>query len=386
LINTDGICKSFKVKHGASPIALSLGDYSMVRTREILFVLLALSFAPAAFAQDGSAHAAPVRSSSVAPKVSAPTCVCNPQSVFNPDGSSVSGASTSLSESPGTGLLSGDAGETKAILPDALKDRKFEENTEITDPRLRAEAGSTSRYSVKATVGYAGPQIDNMSNPNTPNPDGTSGRHKTNLSGAIGVRLRIDRDRAINFGTGVAAVTPFQNLQRFDVNDPFVSYDITEKVHSLQVHLSPSIAIKTVPEDKAVGQDAMLAFLVGTVYDIGVSRWSLSMDTRIDYALYDRPYVKTDKRAVQGNVGLFPGVKYKVNDSLNVAASVGIGYLNPRSLGDQTALQPKTVNGRLGVGWAPKRDIYIYPYITMYPSALSFNTTSLNFSTIFSIL
>ena len=378
----------------------------MVRTREIFIVLAALSLAPAAFARGGGGPplAAPVETSTATlPPVlvataAAPVCACAPAAAAE---GTVSGASSSLSES-GSGSVNdagpavvGNPGESKTPISNALRDKKFEENTEITDPRLRAEAGSTSRYSVKATLGFAGPQVTDVSNPNTPNPDGTTGRHKTALSGAIGVRLRIDRDRAINFGTGIAAVTPFQNLQRFDVNDPFLSYDITEKVHSIQIHLAPSIAIKTVPEDKAVGQDAALGFSVGTVYDLGMSRWSLSLDSRIDYTLYDRPYIPGggrhgngvgDGRAIQGNVGLFPGFKYKVNDAVNVAASVGIGYMNPRSLGDQTALQPKTVNGRVGVGWAPKRDIYLYPYVTFYPSALSLDTTSVNFSTVFSVL
>src|SRR4051812_46700683 len=45
----------------------------------------------------------------------------------------------------------------------------------ITDLELRAQAGSVNRYSLKFNFGYSGPPIDNLSDPNKPNPDNRPG-------------------------------------------------------------------------------------------------------------------------------------------------------------------------------------------------------------------
>jgi hypothetical protein len=258
-------------------------------------------------------------------------------------------------------------------------------NSEITDPRLRAEAGSSSRLSIKTSLNYDGPQINNLGSPNTPDPDHLAGRHKTAMTGSVGLRYRIDVERALTFGTGIAAVTPFQTLKRFDINNLYFGYDITERVHGFQTHLAPTVSIITVPENNKVGQKSSFGLVSGSVYDFGASKWAASFDARLAYIFYDRAYMKSDRRAPQANVSLIPGLKYRFTDKLNGLVTIGFSYWNPRSLGDQLALDPKTVDGRFGVSYSPRKTIYLNPYITTYPGRLALNTTSLNFSTIFSI-
>jgi hypothetical protein len=258
-------------------------------------------------------------------------------------------------------------------------------NSEITDPRIRAEAGSSSRLSIKASLNYDGPRINNLGSPDQPDPDHLAGRHKTAITGSVGLRYRLDVERALTFGTGIAAVTPFQTLKRFDVNNLYFGYDITEKMHGVQTHLAPTASIITVPENNKVGQKAGFGLVSGSVYDFGVSKWAASFDARVDYIFYSRSYLKTDRRASQANVSFIPGFKYRFTDKLNGLVTIGFSYWNPRSLGDQLALDHKVVNGRFGFSYSPRRTIYLNPYITAYPSQLALNTTSINFSTIFSV-
>jgi len=280
-------------------------------------------------------------------------------------------------------------GSSSAHLPEVLHDKKFEANSEITDPKLRADSGSLSRYSVKLNVNYQGPTINDFSNTDQPNPDHLLGAHKVYMGGSIATRYRIDRDSAMNFGTGLKALTPFSSVNRVDVADPYLSYDVTKKLGGFQTRISPGVKIITAPENRNAGEYGAPGVEEGVVYNLGMSRWALSMDGSENYNLYNRDYrpkTKSDRNASQADLSFYPGVKYLLSDNLNIATSVAVGFYNPREANNLATLQRKTIGERLGIGWAIKRDIYLYPYVTFYPTALEVNTTSFNFSTIISVL
>ena len=94
--------------------------------------------------------------------------------------------------------------------------------------------------------------------------------------------------------------------------------------------------------------------------------------------------------SVAGNslilTGNYPGIKYNASDNISIAASLAIGYLSPKVFQRLSALDPKTVGARIGVGWAIKRDIYVYPYLTLLPTQLEEESTSFNISTVFSVM
>ncbi|RYZ80442.1 MAG: hypothetical protein EOP06_25325, partial [Proteobacteria bacterium] len=56
-------------------------------------------------------------------------------------------------------------------LPEILKDKKYEDSHQITDARLRAEAGSLSRYSFKFDMKYDGASVETPLGKEQPNPD-----------------------------------------------------------------------------------------------------------------------------------------------------------------------------------------------------------------------
>lgn len=306
-------------------------------------------------------------------------------------------AAHAQSESATSATLTGDAMTSESShlkLREILnKNKKYEEDTNITDLKMKADAGSLSRYSLKVSASYYGPPIDDLSNKSQPNPDHTVGNHDTAMTGSTSVRRRLDSDTTIGFGTGLRATTPLHGIQKFDVNNPYVSYDMTKKMGLFQVRNSPGVSYVTVPEYTKVGEFMGVNWDSSVVYRPGMSRFSLGIDTSVAYYFFTRPYDRGngskgsgDGRSQRSNISLYPGLKYQISDTLNFSTSLNISFWNPRSEDSQLILWNKSTTQRLALGWAIKRDIFLQPYIDYYPLKPDFDTSTINFSTVFSIL
>jgi hypothetical protein len=288
--------------------------------------------------------------------------------------SSANSASTASSES--TSRLS---------LP-KIENKKFEENTEITDAKLKADAGSLSKFSLKFNLSYYGPTLGDLSVKDQPNPDGTIGTYETSLGGAMAARYRVDPKSSYSMGTGLKAIHPLHGMERFDVQTPYVSYDKAERIYDFQTRSSFGPSLTTIPNYKDVGQVGALTYDFSSVYDLGSSRVAVGLDANISLFLYNRQYRTSDRKASRGVVQLFPTLKYNFSNRLSINTSTALSWLAPRSVSNETVLWNKVVSQRLGLGYAFSRDIFIFPYLTLYPTKLAFDTTTMNVSTVFSIL
>ncbi len=264
--------------------------------------------------------------------------------------------------------------------------KQFTDTSEITDARIRADAGSMSRYSAKLSLSFYGPPAGDLSSDRQPNPDGTIGNYNTALGGSVGLRYRIDPTRTISFGTGVNVLTPFQQINRVDVRTPYVSFDKTYRIGEWQMRHSPGMSIVTTPEYLQVGEVGALSYDASVYRGIGHSRFSAGLDTSLGYFLYKREYVNKDRTAAQYNWGFFPTLKFRANDKVGVYTSVALNYYNPRKLHDQSVWEYRTVSERLGFEYSFNRDIYIAPYLNFFPQSLSINSTTINLNTVISIL
>lgn len=276
--------------------------------------------------------------------------------------------------------------ESTLKVGEAIKNKKFEEDKDITDSRLKADSGSLSRYSLKFSLSYFGPPIGDMSNKYQPNPDGSLGVYATSLGGSISGRYRIDSKSAVSLGTGVSALTPFHGVERTDVKTPFVSYDRNARLGSVQMRNSYGASVTTVPNFRDVGQYASLSYDNSLVYNFGSSGFAAGIDSSANIFLYERDYVKKDGKASRYVLGFYPQVKYNISDKTNIYTSFAMNFWNPRFRTSEADLLNKTVSGRLGMGVAFTRDIYFAPYLNFYPENLQTETTTISFSTIFSIL
>lgn len=269
---------------------------------------------------------------------------------------------------------------------DVVQNKKFEDDKDITDSKLKADSGSLSRYSLKFSLSYFGPPIGDLSNKKQPNPDGSITNNDTTLSGSIGGRFRFDSKSALSVGTGINSLTPFHGSTRTDIKTPFINYDRNSRIENLQLRNTYGASVTTVKEYLDVGQYGTLSYDNSMVYNLGPSGFAVGLDSSVSAFLYNRDYEKRDKTAGRYFVALYPQVKYNLNDKFNIYTSLALGFTNPRSLENEWAMLNRTLSGRLGGGYAFSPDIYFSSYLNFYPTQLKTESTTISFSTVFSVL
>jgi hypothetical protein len=267
-----------------------------------------------------------------------------------------------------------------------LKNKKFAEDREITDAKLRADAGSVSRYSLKFNLAYYGPIVNDLSAQDQPNPDGVAGTYETAIAGSLGGRFRIDPAHSISLGSGLKAIHPFGDMDRIDLSNPFLSFDSMNRVGNLQMRNSPGISAITIPNYTKLGEYGSVSYDFSSVYNFGTSPWAVGLDANVGLFLYKRGYETADKKATSYNISAAPNVKYNFSDKFSVNSSVQFSWMNPRQTTDRYTLWNKTASQRVGLGYAYTRDIYIAPYLNLFPTRLALDTTTINIATIFSVL
>ncbi|MFS4458359.1 hypothetical protein [Bdellovibrio sp. HCB2-146] len=278
------------------------------------------------------------------------------------------------------------AGESVLKVDQVSGNKKFEADKDITDAKLKADSGSLSRYSLKFSLSYYGPPVGDISNRKQPNPDGSIGSNDTALGGAISARYRLNSKSAISLGTGINARTPFHGTEQADVKNPFLGIDYSSRLGDVQMRNSGSVEAATVPEYREVGQYAGLDLKNSLVYNIGTSGFALGLDTSLNYFLYERGYEPKDRTAGRYVLSFYPEVKYNVSDKLNLSTSLAVKFLNPRARTSEADLLNRTLTSRIGMGYAFTRDIYFAPNLNFYPNDFAWESTTVNFSTIFSVL
>lgn len=300
---------------------------------------------------------------------------------------SVSDVAPTAPESTGRLPDAPPAGETTIKIKEALKNKEFEDKHEITDAKLRAEAGSLSKYSLRFNLSYYGPPVGDLEAKDQPNPDRTNSPKETAISGSFGGRYRIDPRRTISVGTGLKAVYPFHGMERMDLNDPSVSYDISSRIAGIQFRTSPGVTYVTTPNYVRTGEYGSLDFRQSVVYDLGTSGVAIALDGTFGYYLYNREYQRGDGKANRYSISLYPAIKYNFNDKLNFNTSTKLGWWNPRQNdNNETELLNSTISQSVSMGYAFTRDVYLSPAVTFYPNRLALDVTTVNLSAIFSIM
>ncbi len=295
----------------------------------------------------------------------------------------------------------------------AIKNKEFKDDHKLTDIRLRASDGSLSRYSINSSFSITGPRVGNLQDPTTPNPDQKVGNHAQTLRGNISARYRLDSDHSIGFGSGISFNHPLQGIDRTDTSNPFISYNIANRIGGVQIISSPGISYATVPEFVNVGQVGAANIQNSIVKGLGDSKFAVSLDVNASYFAYNRGYVPGpskpanynankrqqkdagsaaanttwgDGKVTQFTISAGPGLKYNISDHMNIYTSIEMSYYNPRSSSDSSVLWNSTPSARLGMGYAYDRNIFIAPYIQTYPTAMTLDMTTINVATIFSLL
>jgi len=280
------------------------------------------------------------------------------------------------------------ASENKSNLKlnEALTNKKFNENEDITDAKIKADSGSLSTYSLKFNLSYYGPTLGQLDGKDQPNLDGSVGTYETSLGGSLGLRYRLDSKSSLSFGTGLKVIHPLHGAERTDIQTPYLNYDSTFRLGGVQMRSSPGLSVTTLPNYTQVGQVGSITYDFNSIYNIPSSRFAVGLDANLSLFIYNRNYEPADKKSSRGAVQLYPTFKYNLSDKTSITTSTSLSWLSPRYRSNETILLNRTVSQRLGVGHAFTRDVYVYPYLTVYPSRLASDTTTFNLSTTFSLL
>jgi hypothetical protein len=294
-------------------------------------------------------------------------------------------------------------GTSSATIVDVVRPKKFAEDTRITDKEMKAQAGSLSRYSLKFDLSYSGPAVNDLSDPNMPNPDGRPRPNRTSLTGYPALRYRMSPNDAINLSTGIRWFTPYQRVtggeaenppgeNSYEISNPGISYDHTYLVGKTQMRSGVNASYITSDYYEVRGEVASVGYKQGVKYVPGSSRVTLGMSVDFDYYIFNREYQPRwpDKKGGDGQVSNYyltyiPSFEYKILDNLNFKSSVGWSYSNRRADGSFWKWAEVEPTGRIGLGWAVTREVYFSPFLGFYTKHPSINTTNLAFSTVFSI-
>jgi hypothetical protein len=279
------------------------------------------------------------------------------------------------------------AGETQTMSSDLkIKNQKFEDTREITDPKMRADLGSLSRYSFKFDLSYSGPPVGKPTEKDLPNPDNMVRVSATSIKGNISGRYRLDSNSAVFLGGGLSAIYPFHGMNRMDVNTPQVGYDMFHRIGDAQLRNAFGVSFETVPTYQAVGIAGGLNYVGSTLFNLGTSGFTTGVDLAFFYKVYKRDYQPSDRNTTRYTGVLSPSLKYNFSDRANIGTNLGFAFWNPRSRANTTALLPQTVTQKLSFGYAFTKTVFVAPYLNFYPGKLAMDTTTINLSTVFSLL
>ncbi len=297
--------------------------------------------------------------------------------------------SSSAKIEPTTSQVTPGTESSSIPLRNILGEKKIEDPNVITDQKLKADEGSRSLYSVKFNLGYAGPGITDLGNKDQPNPDHVVNTMQTKLSGTIGARYRIDGVSAVNAGTGITAIHPLHGWDRTDVATPYLSYDRSTRFSEFQIRQTIQGAYVTTPEYVKEGEVVSTYYDLDVVRQLGMSRFSVGLETQLNYFFYGHTYDQANKDdwgGAQTYYAFLPNLKFRVNDRLNLNTYFVQMFYNHRGVSDLSKIDRRTMTQRIGIGYSFAQDIYLSPYITYFPSYPRTDTTTFNLSAVFSIL
>lgn len=264
--------------------------------------------------------------------------------------------------------------------------KKHEVNTDITNAEMAAQAGSRSQYSVKFNVSYYGAPIERPFSKEGPNPDNSPIDPSTALSGSLSLRYRLNKKSAVSLGSGLTALTPFHGVKRVDTKNPYVSIDYNYKAGEFQLRNSASISATTVENYTKRGQNASVSLSQGLAYNVPDTKFTMGASASLSLYNYTREYQPKDGSVSRYYLGVYPFAEYGFAQKYSLKTSFGFGFYNPRSSSDEWEMQRRLVSQWLGVGYSHSRTVYIYPYLSFYPSKFHWGTTTVAFSTVFSVL
>lgn len=303
-------------------------------------------------------------------------------------------AATLLIGAQGYAQESDEAGESSLKIEDVSGqknkvDGEGDMDEVITNRKMRAEAGSKSKYSMSASVNYSGGSIDKPLAEERPNITGALGStYKAALSGDISGRYRMTPTQSLSAGIGVRWIAPLETdgieadpesgkvQDRADVSNPYLSYNKVYKWLGVQSVFSTGATFITNSDMRDRGYVTTFSMSQNNYYAIGTSGVGVGLLLSAGTGLYDK---SGPMKAAQYEyaLGAYPFLEYVINDTFNLRTISGVWvYDHSRAEGDAFTFYKNKIYQSVGLGISVTRDIYIYPNIQFMPEDIRSDRTN----------
>ena len=255
-----------------------------------------------------------------------------------------------------------DAAKTSIKIEDVKADKNKVEgdiDQEITNARMRADAGSKSKWSVSGSMNYLGGTLRNPMDKNRANPTNEPVAERVNLSGDIGIRYRLDKAFSLKAGTGVSLERPFQEAKRGNISNPSLSLDAAYKTGDIQNSTSLSVTYITNSNERDNGQVAAVGLSQVAVTDFKGSRFSLGLAADVIYYTFDKSIPTQQADYI---LAAYPFAEYAISDMFQIRTVTRPWIYRHIRAEDQPfdmAKAPWTQS--LGLTIVASRDVYFYP-------------------------
>lgn len=285
------------------------------------------------------------------------------------------------------------AGETKTKIENVKEANKVQDDVDadevITNKKMRAEAGSKSKWSIGATLSYSGATVEAPLKPIRPNIAGGKGMSTVAaLGGSVGIGYKMTSTDRLSLDTGVRWVTPLEaqtpkkfSGNRYDVSDPSISYTKLYKWSGIQSVLSLGPTLTTASDSRKWGYQYGFGIGQNNIYDVGTTGLSVGLYMGAGFNTFDK---KNELVPVNGemvpaiqyqsdySIGLSPFVEYVINDTFNLRTVFNYAsFEHARAEGNMWKLAKNRDTQSVGLGISVTRDIFLYPNIQFAPENIT---------------
>lgn len=273
----------------------------------------------------------------------------------------------------------------------------------LTNNKLRAESGSMSRFSIASSLTYNGASISRPFADYRPNIQNVNGDSPiSDIEGGVQLKYNLTKKDSLLFGETVRWVTPLSSPtqkpadyagQKVDSYNPGLTYQRIYKVGELQSYVQAGPNIITQSDYTRIGYLGNANIYNVNAYDIGTSRFTVGLETEVQYAWFRNPqaYPDADLNLTKNQVEqqstdlwllAYPYLEYKINDSVNIR-TVCMWFSIEHTLArpEMTTWVRDTAMQSVGVGISVTRDIFLYPNIQFVPDELRAKQTNVALST-----
>lgn len=289
--------------------------------------------------------------------------------------------------------------ETKLKIEDAAdKTNKVDGDMDevITNKKMRAEAGSKSKFSFSTNVGYSGGSIEKPLAEDRPNITAGAGvTAKAALTADVSARYRMSATESLSTGIGVRWIAPLEhkpgpnprtgrpyNGKTFDAANPYLSYGKVYKWSGIQSSLSAGPTLYTNSNLRDYGYLANFGISQNNVYDIGETGIGVGLLLSVDGTMFDKFDEASKANQSDYGMGAYPFLEYVINDTFNIRTISGVWVYEHSPLEARSMTFAKNkIYQSVGVGISVTRDIFLYPNIQFLPENMRADETNVAIST-----